>query len=278
MSLFSEIQVETFEAFKKFKALVEKQREESIKILRTDRGGEFLSNSFIQFCEEQGLHRELTAPYTPEQNGIAERKNRTVVEMARSLLKEKELPNKYWAEAVATSVCLLNLSPTKAVLNQTPYEAWSGEKPSVSHLKIFGCIAYALIDSHNRSKLDDKSTKCIFVGYCTQSKAYRLYEPVKGKVIISRNVIFDEEANWKWQEESGCVQTNVQSLIDAPTVEETSLQFNLSSPNPSNSVTSSCSSSSLEETPPRKFRSLSEIYNSTQALFVADPTNFEEAV
>jgi transposase InsO family protein len=130
---------EAFENFRKFKALVENQSESCIKALRTDRGGEFLSNEFNHFCEENGIRRELTAPYTPEQNGVAERKNRTVVEMARSLLKAKELPNQYWAEAVATSVYLLNISPTKAVLNQTPFEAWRGIKPSVSHLRIFGC-------------------------------------------------------------------------------------------------------------------------------------------
>ena len=156
-----------------------------------------MSQEFILFCEEEGLHRELTAPNTPEQNGVAERKNRTVVEMARSLLKAKGLSNEFWAEAVAIAIYLLNLSPTKAVQNQTPYEAWSGKKPWVSHLKIFGCIAYALIDSYNRRKLDDKSKKCIFVGYCSQSKAYRLYNPISGKVIISKNIMFDEDASWK---------------------------------------------------------------------------------
>ena len=114
---------EAFENFRKFKALVEKQSESCIKTLHTDRGGEFLSNEFTLFCEENGIRRELTSPYTQEQNGVAERKNRIVVEMARSLLKAKEIPNEYWAEAIANSVYLLNLSPTKAVLNQTPFEA-----------------------------------------------------------------------------------------------------------------------------------------------------------
>lgn len=114
----------------------------------------------------------MTAPYTPEQNGVAERKNRTVVEMARSLLLAKGLSNGFWAEAVATSVYLLNLSSTKAVMNRTPFEAWHGTKPSVSHLRVFGCITYALVNSQVRQKLDEKSEKCIFIGYCTRSKAY----------------------------------------------------------------------------------------------------------
>ncbi|KAF2320532.1 hypothetical protein GH714_028041 [Hevea brasiliensis] len=95
--------------------------------------------------------------------------------MARSLLKAKELPDYFWGEAVATAVYLLNISPTKAVLNQTPYEAWMGKKPRVSHLKAFGCVAYSLVNF--RSKLDEKSEKCIFIGYSPHSKAYRLYNP-----------------------------------------------------------------------------------------------------
>ncbi|KAA3467262.1 Retrovirus-related Pol polyprotein from transposon TNT 1-94 [Gossypium australe] len=106
-----------FETFKKFKALVEKKSGRSINALCAARGGEFLSNEFNQFCEEQGIHRELITPYTPQQNGVAERKNRTIVEMARSLLRSKRLPDKFWAESVAVAVYLLNLSPTRVVLN-----------------------------------------------------------------------------------------------------------------------------------------------------------------
>ncbi|KAL4318116.1 hypothetical protein GQ457_18G020990 [Hibiscus cannabinus] len=103
----------------------EKQSEKPVKALRTDKGGEFTSKDFWMFCEENGIHRELTTPYTPEQNGVAERKNRTVVEMARSMLQEKGLPNHFWGEAVATTVYILNISPTRAVPNQTPYEVWT---------------------------------------------------------------------------------------------------------------------------------------------------------
>ncbi|KAL6348546.1 hypothetical protein AAG906_013166 [Vitis piasezkii] len=102
---FLQSKAETFETFKKFKAFVEKQSGKCIKMLRTDRGGEFLSNDFKVFCEEEGLHRELTTPYSPEQNGVAERKNRTVVEMARNMMKAKNLSNHFWAEGVATDTC-----------------------------------------------------------------------------------------------------------------------------------------------------------------------------
>ncbi|KAF3659392.1 putative LRR receptor-like serine/threonine-protein kinase EFR-like [Capsicum annuum] len=128
-------QKETFHKFKQFKAMVEKQSGLSIKTFHTDRDGEFLSKEFNFFCEESGIHRDLTTPYTPEKTGIAERKNCAIVEMARSMLQGKGLSNHFLDEAVATSVHLLNLSPTKAVLNKTPIEAWRGRKPFNSTAK-----------------------------------------------------------------------------------------------------------------------------------------------
>jgi hypothetical protein len=129
-------------------------------------------------------------------NGVAERNNRTIVELARSMMTSKGLPNLFWAEAVAPTVYLLNLSPAKEVINRTPFEAWFERKSGVRHLGVFDCIAYSLITSQNRIKLDEKSEKCIFIRYCTQSKGYRLYNLVSGKTMISRNVIFDEYASW----------------------------------------------------------------------------------
>ena len=121
--------------------------------------------------------------------------------MARSLLKEKDLPNYFWAEAVATTVHLLNISPTRAVQDITPFEAWRGMKPTVSYLRIFGCIAYSMINSQNRQKLDDKSVKCIFIGYLIESKSYKLFNPMNGRVIISRDVVYNEDAKWDWNTE-----------------------------------------------------------------------------
>lgn len=114
--------------------------------------------------------------------------------MTRSMIKEKGLPKSFWAEAVACAVYLLNRSPTKSVKNVTPQDAWSGHKPSIKHLKVFGCIAYAQIPKEKRKKLDDRGEKCIFIGYSENSKAYKLFNPITNKVIISRDVIFDEDA------------------------------------------------------------------------------------
>ena len=132
-----------FVYFLQFKALVEKQSGHYIKALRTDRGGEYVSNKFLNFCKEHGIHKQFTTRYTPQQNGIAERKNRTIMEMARSMMKAKHLSNKYWAEAVSCATYIMNRCPTKSVKNIIPEEAWSGRKHSVSHMRVFGCVAYA---------------------------------------------------------------------------------------------------------------------------------------
>jgi hypothetical protein len=112
--------------------------------------------------------------------------------MARSLLKEKCLSNTFWAEAVACSVYLLNRYPTTSLMMKVPQEAWSGINMNVSHLRTFGCIAYAHIPSELRKKLDDRSDKCIFTGYNETSKSYRLYNPISKKLILSRDVKFLE--------------------------------------------------------------------------------------
>jgi transposase InsO family protein len=109
-----------------------------LKALRRDRGGEFNSGSFSVFCNEYGIKHYTTTPYSPQQNGVVERRNQTVVEMARCLLKSKGVPPKFWGEAVSTSVYLLNRSSTKNVKGKTPYEAWHGRKPQVAHLRTFG--------------------------------------------------------------------------------------------------------------------------------------------
>lgn len=128
---------EAFEAFKKFLALVEEGPEKRITTFRTDRGGEFTSKEFTQYCEEVGIVRQFTAPYSPQQNGVVERRNRTMIEMARSLLKEKDLPAYLWGEATRHSIYLLNRLPTRAITGVTPYEAWTGTKPHLEHVRVF---------------------------------------------------------------------------------------------------------------------------------------------
>jgi hypothetical protein len=127
---------------------------------------------------------------------VAERKNQTIMNMARTLLKEKSLSNNFWVEAVACSVYLLNRYPTTSLKMKVPQEAWSGTKLNLAHLRTLGCIAYAHIPSELRKKLDDKSEKCIFTGYSETSKAYRIYNPITKKLILSRDVKFLENQFW----------------------------------------------------------------------------------
>jgi Integrase core domain/GAG-pre-integrase domain len=199
---FLQTKGEAFKCFKKFKGMVETQSGMKIKKIRSDRGGEYQSNEFKQFCENEGIIHQLTLPYTPQQNMIVKRKNKTIVELARSMLTGKRLPHNFWAEVVATAVYLLNITPTKAVFNITPYEAWHGRKTAVGHLKVFGCVAYSMVNSQNRRKLDEKFEKDIFIGYCQQSKGYKIYIPDTKKTITRRNVIFVENSRWIWENET----------------------------------------------------------------------------
>lgn len=148
---------EVFSIFKKFKSLVERQSDNFIKCLRSNRGKEYTSKQFDKFCEDEGMERQLTVGYTPQQNGVSKRKNQTVMEMVKSMVHERGLPKSFWVEAVYAAVYLINRCPTKAVWNQTPIEAWSGRKPSMRHLKIFGCVCYAQIPKEKRQKLDEIS-------------------------------------------------------------------------------------------------------------------------
>jgi len=179
---------EVFEKFCNFKALVENQSGQHIKVLRTDRGGEYISKEFLCFCRENGIHKQFTTRYTLQQNGVAKRKNRTIMDMAKSMLKAKHLPNDYWAKAVHYAVYILNRCPTKVVMNRVPEEAWSGRKQGVTHMKVFRCVAYAHIPDQLRKKLDNKGEKCISIGYSEESKAYKSYNPSTKKLIVSRDV------------------------------------------------------------------------------------------
>jgi len=125
---------EALACFKKFKAAAELESGKRLKSLRTDRSGEFNSGGFVIFCSEHGIKHSTTTPYTPQQNGVVERRNQTVVEMARCLLKSMKVPSRFWGEAVRTAVHILNRSPMKSLRGKTPFEAWFGRKPGVKHL------------------------------------------------------------------------------------------------------------------------------------------------
>ena len=119
--------------------------------------------------------------------------------MVRCMLKERKIPKEFWGDAVACAVYLLNRFPTKRIGNVTPEEAWSLQKPRVDHLRIFGSVAFAKIPEEKRTKLEDKSQKCILLGYPENSSGYKLYNPITNKVVMSRDVEFDEQQIWNWK-------------------------------------------------------------------------------
>ena len=153
-----------------------------------------MSKYFDAFLASHGIKHQFTVPYTPQQNGVSERKKRSLMEMARCMVKSQLLPNAFWLEAFMCAAYILNRCPTKALQSITPYEAWHGRKSSIGHLRVFGCLAYALVPVQQCQKLDDKAVKCIFVGYNSESKGYRLYHPQSKCILISQDVVFVEDA------------------------------------------------------------------------------------
>lgn len=121
-----------------------------------------------------------------------------MMNMVRAMLSEKKVPKSFWPEATRWCIHVLNRSPTLVVKNMTPEEAWSGEKPSVDHFRVFGCVGYVHIPDARRIKLDDKSVSCVLLGYSERSKGYKMYDPVGDKVIISRDVVFEEDRMCDW--------------------------------------------------------------------------------
>ncbi|KAL4387188.1 hypothetical protein GQ457_09G029600 [Hibiscus cannabinus] len=176
----------------------ENQSGKKIKTLRSDNGSEYTSRQFASYLKKLGIHHQLTVVYTPQQNGVSERKNMTVLNMARCLLFEKKIPKGFWAEAVNTSVYLLNRLPTKALEGKTPFEAWFDATPSIGHLRVFGCVCYMRVPEVKRDKLDERATVGVFMGYSSNSKGYRVYDLKTKKILVGRNLKFDEDSIWDW--------------------------------------------------------------------------------
>lgn len=187
---------EVFEKFRRFKTMVEHDTKQKVETFRSDRGGEFTSREFNDFCEQEGIKRHLTAPYTPQQNGVVERRNRTLLEMTHNILKHFKLPNYLWGEAVRHSTYVLNRVATRALKDVTLYEAYRGSRPNLSHMRIFGCIGYAKVVKPHLKKLEDRSKVLVHLGTEPRTKAYRMYDPQTRKIIVSRDVVFDESKGW----------------------------------------------------------------------------------
>ncbi|KAK8555331.1 hypothetical protein V6N12_009479 [Hibiscus sabdariffa] len=181
---------EALEKFKEFRNEIQNQHGKSIKALRSDRGGEYLSHEFDELLKECGIVSQLTPPGTPQWNGVSERSNRTLLDMVRSMMSHSDLPISFWGHALETAAFTLNRVPSKSV-QKTPHEMWTGKRPSMSFMKIWGCKAY--VKHQMSTKLEPKSHKCTFVGYPKETKGYYFYNHKENKVFVARTRVFLEK-------------------------------------------------------------------------------------
>ncbi|KAG8486726.1 hypothetical protein CXB51_020278 [Gossypium anomalum] len=247
---------EVAQVFVKFKAATETETGLKLKTIRTDNGTEYTSAQFQALCNKAGVKHQLTNVYTPQQNRVSERKNRSLLDMARCLLFEKKLPKNLWAEAVNTVVYLQNRLPTKALEQKTLFEGWFRFKPSVEHLRVFGCLCYAHIPAVKRDKLLERAQPGILMGYSAVKKGYRILDPLTNKIQVSRDVIFDEHACWNWNK--GEPEATSENLImDQTEGVENDVDMD------------------LDDEPVSGTRTLAEIYERAYMAQV-EPSSFEE--
>ncbi|GKE68533.1 retrovirus-related pol polyprotein from transposon TNT 1-94, partial [Tanacetum coccineum] len=172
--------------------MIQRNLQAQVISVRTDRGTEFLNKTLHAYFKEEGIEHQTSTPRTPEQNGVVERRNRTLVEAARTMLSASKLPLSFWAEAVATACYTQNRSIIISTHGKTAYHIINDRKPSIKHLHIFGCICYITRDGENLDKMKEKGDPCVMVGYSTQSKGYRVYNKRTRLIVESIHIKFDE--------------------------------------------------------------------------------------
>lgn len=187
---------EAEEKIKEFVELVANQFGKKPRVIRSDGGGEYSSVSLGKYLRQNGIVLQQTVPYSPQQNGVAERKNRSLMDMMRCLLAESNLPTKYWGEAVTTANFLQNRPPSSSV-PRTPHEIWTGRLPCYKHLHVFGSEALVHVPAEKRRKCDMKARRMIFVGYEENRKGFRFLDVATSRITISRDAIFLDKCPMK---------------------------------------------------------------------------------
>ncbi|GJT74685.1 retrovirus-related pol polyprotein from transposon TNT 1-94 [Tanacetum coccineum] len=191
-TLFLRSKDETPEVLKDFLTMIQRNLQALVISVRTDRGTEFLNKTLNAFFKEEGIEHQTSTPRTPEQNGVVERRNRTLVEAARTMLSASKLPLFFWAEAITTACYTQNRSIIILTHEKTAYHIINDRKPLIKHLHIFGCTCYLTRDGENLDKMKEKGDSCILVGYSTQSKGYRVYNKRTRLIVESIHLRFDE--------------------------------------------------------------------------------------
>ena len=169
---------EIIERFKEFQSEVKNHRNKKIKFLRSDREDEYLSYEFVLQLKQCGIVSQLTPPGTPQCYGVSKRRNRTLLDMVRSMMSLTDLPLSFWGYALETAAFTLNWAPSKSV-ETTPYELWFGKKPKLSFLKVWSCDAYT--KKFQPDKLEPKSEKCVFIEYPKETIGYTFYHRSESK-------------------------------------------------------------------------------------------------
>jgi transposase InsO family protein len=190
--MFLKSKDQAFDAFKRYKAYAETHLSSKIKSMRCDKGGEYISKEFIDFTQHHGITRQYTVRARPQQNGVAERANRTIQEHVTAMLQESRLPPSFLGQAVASYIHVWNRCSTTSLRDMTPYELWFGKKPDISHLRVWGCTAYVHIQKDKRTGIGSHMEKCVFVGYPDGYKGWTFYNPTTKQTIISERAEFDE--------------------------------------------------------------------------------------
>jgi hypothetical protein len=163
-----------------------------VKKIRSNNGSEFKNLQVEEFLEEEGVKHEFSAPYTPQQNGVVERKNMTLINMARTMLGEFKTPKRFWSEAVNIACHAINRLYLHHLLKKTPYELLTGNKPNVSYFRVFGSKCYILVKKGRHSKIAPKAVEAFLLGYDSNTKVYRVFNKSSSLVEVSSNVVFDE--------------------------------------------------------------------------------------
>ena len=198
---------EVFAKFEEFSAMISNAHGKRVKILRSDNGGEYSSMEFKEYMRTRGIQHQTTVAYTPQQNGLAERMNRTLLDSVRSMLIGAKMHRRYWGYAVLCAAYLRNRCWNSHLKNKSPFEIVYGSKPKLWSLKVFGCICFAQVPAEKRNKLDARAVKCIFLGYSTTSKAYIVQELNSKRIYTSRDVKFFEDTFLEKKETSDDEET-----------------------------------------------------------------------
>ena len=181
-----------FDTFVQFHNYVSCQFDAKIRIFQSDEGGEFAAKAFTDFLTAKGIHHQSTCPKTPEQNGKAERKHRSITELGLTMMFHAKIPPRFWLECFSTAVFLLNRLPSPTLGMDSPFYRLYGKHPDYGTFRILGSRCFPYLGDYRQHKLEPKSLPCVFLGYSSKHKGYKCLYPPTGRIYISRHVVFDE--------------------------------------------------------------------------------------